>query len=216
MALTKEKYNQNDNTFFEQTGQTKEVVEKLGFTEKLLNKYNIEGKNNEETAKNLERLILLGLASKKRIERLTDNKVYFIAGRKTRRAVLRGFSEGNYPLDYVIIEKNGFQTQVPFSDIYISRKEARRQKKGLQRYPIDAKHYDYFFKGEKFAKHTFLMETKKASDEFMIYTKVFRAYYRKRSNKVFTLEELKKTYFIDIEKDYKGLREKYLKRQKKY
>lgn len=215
MSLTKEKYNKQNKTFFEENADKQDLVEKLGRIEIMLNKYNIEGKTLEETYRNLERFIAVGEAGILRIERAINNKIYIITARKTKKAFLIGFSD-NGNVDDVIIERKGEQTTISYREIYISRKEARREKRGLQVYHLDKKHYDYFFPNQKYNKHTFLIEVKKGTDVFKVYTKVLKTYWRNRTEATYSIEELKEKYYFDINVDFKKEKEKFLSKRKKY
>lgn len=214
MALTVKKYNQERKVYYDSNSTKDELTQNLGPIEELIEKYGLEGKNIDDTLNNLEKAIVIGSAGLKRIERAINYRVYYISANKTRRAHLIGFASPDYGKDAVIIEKKGTTVVLPYKDIFISRREARHEKKGIQKYRIDKKLYDKIFKGTKYKK-TYLMETKKGSDEFKIYTKVLRAYWRLRDSHVYTLTELKEKFDFDLEALYKDKREKFLKKQRK-
>ena len=123
MKLTKEKYNSQTKRKFIENASSEEIIEKLGNIENLIDKYNLEGNTQLETLVNVERALMLGAAAVKRIERATNNKVFYISADKVMKVKLVGFDNDINNPDYVVIEKNGNQTVVHYSEIYISKRE---------------------------------------------------------------------------------------------
>ena len=210
MALTKKKYDSVNKTYFSQEGENKDVIEKLGYIEYLIEKYGLEGATPKETLMNVKRCFSLGIIAVKRVQRATNQKVFIISGRRVIKAYLKGFQGDGENPEYVVVEKKGNQTVLPYDEIYISRREAKLEKRGIQYYSLDKELYDKVFKDEKFVPDTYLIEVKKNTNVFKIYTRVFKGYWRIRKTRTFTVEELKEIYQIDLDKEFKSERVKYL------
>lgn len=215
MSLTKKKYDSKNKTYFSHEGENKEVIEKLGYIEHLIEKYGLEGETQKETLMNVKRCFALGTIAIKRVQRATNQKVYIISGRRVIKAFLKGFvGEEEHP-EYVVVEKKGNQTVLPYNEIYISRREAKLEKKGLQYYSLDKKLYDKVFKDEAYRADTYFIEVKKNTDVFKICTRVFKGYWIVRKNRTFSISELKELFNIDIDKEFKSERIKHKEEMKK-
>lgn len=215
MALTQIKYDKDKKKLkYVTTATNDEVLTKLGELEEILAKYNLD--SDSANYLNLDRSLLLGKSALNRIRLARGHRIYFLSGRKIRRARLVGFADNGLSLDQLEIEKKEERATIPYTRVYISRREARRAKKAVQVYRLSQAQYQKIFKNETLSKKTYLVETVRGTDEFMIYTKVFHAYYRTRLPQAFTISQLKEKYGFDIEEEFPKERKEFKKKNLKY
>lgn len=207
IRFTKPKYNKDNKTNYVVSNPV-QACERLGRIEDILEKYNIE--NNIE----LERLIILGSSAYSRIKLAMGHRVYFLSGKKIRRAHLIGYADNGLSLDELLIEKKGQTATIPYTHLYISRHEVKRARKGRQIYHLNKKQFELIFKDAKYKKKTYLLECGRGTDEFVVVQKVLKAYYKTLLDKEYTLEELKEKFNFDIEKEYPKERKEYVELSK--
>ena len=214
MALTKMVYDEETKKIKYTTSSSKEeILNKLGQLEEIIGKYNLDTDSNFI---NLDRSLLLGKSALNRIRLARGHKIYFLSGRKIRKARLVGFANNGMSLDQLEIEKNEERATIPYTRLYISRREARRAKKAVQVYKLSPEQYGKIFNGIPYSKKSYLVETARGTGEFMIYTKVFHAYYRSRLPQAFTIQELKEKYNFDVETEFAEKRKEFKKKSLKY
>lgn len=207
MRLTKLKYKKETKTNYVTDKSNEEVVERLGELEDILGKYNLLDSNQE-----LERLIILGKAGYNRVKLAMGHKIYFIAGKKIKKAILVGYANNGLSLDQLIIKQDNESATIPFTHIFISRREAKRARKARQLYKLNKEQYAKIF-GTKPYKKSYLLETVRGTDDFIVVQKVFKAYF-KQISKSYSKEELEKNFKFDIDAEFKNERMEYLERAK--
>lgn len=207
IRFTKPKYNKETKANYVVVDD-KEAIERLGRIEDILEKYNIE--NNIE----LERLVILGSSAYSRIKLAMGHRVYFLSGKKIRRAHLIGYADNGLSLDELLIEKKGQTATIPYTHLYISRHEVKRAKKGRQLYHLNKKQFESILNSTKYKKKTYLLECGRGTDTFVVVQKVLKAYYKTLLDKEYTLEELKAKFNFDIEKEFPKERKEYVEKAK--
>ncbi len=207
IRYTKPRYNKETKTnYIVQDNQ--EAIERLGRIEDILDKYQIE--NNIE----LERLIILGSSAYSRIKLAMGHRVYFLSGKKIRRAHLIGYANNGLSLDELLIEKKGQTATIPYTHLYISKHEVKRAKKGRQLYHLNKKQFEVFLPNTNYKKKTYLLECGRGTDSFIIVQKVLKAYYKTLLDKEYSFDELKEKFHFDIEKEYPKERKDYISNAK--
>lgn len=207
VRYTKPKYNKENKTnyvVFDELAAT----ERLGRLEDILEKYNID--NNIE----LERLVILGSSAYSRIKLAMGHRVYFLSGKKIRRAHLIGYADNGLSLDELLIEKKGQTATIPYTHLYISRHEVKRAKKGRQLYHLNKKQFETILTNTNYKKKTYLLECGRGTDTFVVVQKVLKAYYKTLLDKEYTLEELKTKFNFDIEQEFPKERKEYVEKVK--
>lgn len=207
IRFTKPKHNKETKANYVVVDE-KEAIERLGRIEDILEKYNIE--NNIE----LERLVILGSSAYSRIKLAMGHRVYFLSGKKIRRAHLIGYADNGLSLDELVIEKKGQTATIPYTHLYISRHEVKRAKKGRQLYHLNKKQFESILNSTKYKKKTYLLECGRGTDTFVVVQKVLKAYYKTLLDKEYTLEELKAKFNFDIEKEFPKERKEYVEKAK--
>ncbi len=207
IRFTKPKYNKETKANYVVVDD-KKAIERLGRIEDILEKYNIE--NNIE----LERLVILGSSAYSRIKLAMGHRVYFLSGKKIRRAHLIGYADNGLSLDELLIEKKGQTATIPYTHLYISRHEVKRAKKGRQLYHLNKKQFESILNSTKYKKKTYLLECGRGTDTFVVVQKVLKAYYKTLLDKEYTLEELKAKFNFDIEKEFPKERKEYVEKAK--
>lgn len=210
MALTKEKYNKEENTYYTLNASKEELSEVLGRLEAVLNHFNIVLDENTDF-KSLYDQLILGDLAKLSFKEALNHKVYYLSQFKIKKVILVKLQEGN---DKAIIKKANIETEVSLKDIFLTKKLAKRRKRNLQRYHLDKEQFSYFFKDRAYHKDTYLIEESPYSDTFRVYQKVLKTYYRPLTDK-FSLEELKDIYYLDIDEVFKKEKLKFLAKQAK-
>lgn len=213
MPLTKEKYDDKNKTYFVSDAEKTVLIEKLGHLERLIEKYEVIADTDIELYENIERLFAVGNDGVARIERAIGSKVYVLSGKKLKKAYLLGFADGNTNL--ITIARKGEQTDIPYGQIYLSKREGKCERRRRQRYELNKEQFDSLFPGVPFIKNSYLMEEQPYSNVFKVYTKVFRYYYRPLSKRSYTLEELKEKFYFDIDDIYRKEKEKFLNKLNK-
>jgi len=209
MRLTKFKYNSQTKSNYISDCSKEELIERLGKLETILDKYDLLDNDVE-----LERHIILGKAGYNRAKLAMGHRVYFVAGKKTRKAILVGYADNGMSLDQLVIKKGDQEATIPYTHIFISRREAKRAKKARQLYKLDKNQFSMIFGTRPFKKKTYLYETVRGTDSFIVVTKVLKAYYKVISTETYTLDDLKEKFGLDINKEFKNERKEYLERSK--
>ena len=205
--LTKAKYNRETNTKYVAKDVTS-VIESLGAYEDILEKYEIS--NSRE----LERLIIVGKAAYARIKLAMGHRVYFVSGKKIKKAHLVGYADNGMSLDQLVIEKKGQTATIPYNHIYISKHEAKRARKGRQLYSLNKKQFALIFGSIPFKKNCYLLEVGRGTDSFVVVQKVFKTYFTTLITEKMNLEEIKSKYNFDIINEYPKERKEYEERVK--
>lgn len=205
--LTKAKYNRETKTKYSSEDNIKSI-EKLGLLEDLLDKHSIS--NITE----LERLIIVGKAGYARIKLAMGHRIYFVSGKKIRKANLVGYADNGMSLDQLVIEKNGQTATIPYNHIYISKHEAKRARKGRQLYSLNKKQFALIFGTTPFKKNSYLLEVGRGTDSFVVVQKVFKTYFKSLTAKEISIEELKDKYNFDILQEFPKERKEYEERVK--
>jgi hypothetical protein len=207
MRFTKLKYNKETKTNFVSDRSQTELIERLGQLENILEAHNLLDNDTE-----LERRIILGGAGYNRVKLAMGHKVYFISGKKIRKAILKGYANNGLSLDQLVITSGQEEATIPYTHIFISRREAKRARKARQIYKLNKEEFAKIF-GTKPYKKSYLLETVRGTDEFIVVSKVLKAYY-KQISKSYSKDELIKNFDLDIDKDFKNERLEYLEHSK--
>ncbi|MCR5787456.1 MAG: hypothetical protein K6G28_07125 [Acholeplasmatales bacterium] len=208
MRLTSLKYNKEKKTKYVTNANEDELVERLGALEDILTRNNI----NDDVE--LERLIILGHAGFSRIKLAMGHRVYVVVGNKIKKAHLKGYANSDDNLTDLIIERKEQTAIVPYNRLFISRREAHRARKARQKYKLNPEQYALIFGSKPFKKNTFLLESVRGTDTFVIVQKAFKAYFKTSYPGTFTEDELKSNFNLDIDVCFKEERAKYKEKAK--
>ena len=205
--LTKKKYNSQTKTQYV-SESSQEVVEKLGKIEDVLERHKIN------SVVELERFLILGNAGYARIRLAMGHRVYFVSGKKIRKAHLVGYADNGMSLDQLVLEKKGQVATLPYDHIYISRHEAKRARKGRQLYSLNKTQFAKIFGTVPFKKKCYLLEVGRGTDSFVVVQKVFKAYFKTLLPSELNINDLREKYEFDILTEYTKERKEYEDRVK--